>query len=164
MKTISLAAAFTILDDADAIVVENFITDIGLSDLNGESENLFLALSWRDDDGADYIVKFCEGQNSVVKVNGSDLFLVDCDGDEVQITVLAPIDVESPNAEMSEDTQVILEFNGFNICIALALALYGGAMYMRGAQSDSSLMFWACMVGLPVLWVILAADKVQRLK
>jgi hypothetical protein len=89
MKHIPLQEAFDILQDASAIIIDDTVTFPSLDDLNGSDDNEFLYIGWEIED-ADYCAKFQEGENKMVKVVGSSLFLVDNEGDETQITILVP--------------------------------------------------------------------------
>jgi hypothetical protein len=92
MKTITLKEAYNILQDASAVVVEDHVLVYpALSELEGSDENEFLYIQW-DDEGEEYSLKFCEGENQEVKVSGSSIFLLDTDAeteeDHIQITIL----------------------------------------------------------------------------
>ena len=98
MKTITLEKAFEILVDADGIVIDDgVILYPSLDKLTGCDENEFMYLSW-DDEGLEYSIKFCEGDNREVKISGSSMFLydTDADGDEdhTQISILKEINIE----------------------------------------------------------------------
>lgn len=94
MKTIDLVRAHKILEDCSGVITdEHVIIYPSLADLTGDDENEFLYLSWINE-GADYYVKFNEGCNREVKVVHSSMFLIDDEGDEIQLTVLVPQDLE----------------------------------------------------------------------
>lgn len=95
MKTITLNQAFNILQNCAAVVTETHnVTYPNLDKLTGEEENEFMALSW-EEDGLDYGVIFKEGNNQTVKVSGSSMFLEDNEGEEVQLTILVPQNLEN---------------------------------------------------------------------
>lgn len=90
MKTITLEKAFDILEECSAIVHDNVVSYPGLADLSGEDDNEFLYMSWENDEHLNYAIRFTEGSNRSIKVSGSSMFLVDHEGDETQITILEP--------------------------------------------------------------------------
>lgn len=97
MRTITLQEAYDILENASALVVDdNALVYPALSELTGESFNQFLYVTW-DDEGQEYSLKFCEEENETVKIVDSSMFLVDEEGDERQITILEPKNMETEN-------------------------------------------------------------------
>lgn len=93
MKTIPLADAFRILENASAVIIDNVVTYPTLDDLTGEADNQFLLLSW-DDEGSEFNVKFREGDNTSVILVGSSMLLKDSDGNETQVSILEPANIE----------------------------------------------------------------------
>jgi hypothetical protein len=92
MKTITLKEAYQILEDANAVIIDNDVVLYpSLQELEDDDTNEFLFFRW-DDGGLDYTLSFKEGDNQEVKVVGSSMFLydIDSDGDEdhIQITIL----------------------------------------------------------------------------
>lgn len=95
MKKITIQKAHQILTDCSALIIDdNTLVYPSLADLEGSDDNEFLYLSWTDEEGRDYSVKFSEGQNKEVTISGSSMFLVDNEGEEAQITILAPQNLE----------------------------------------------------------------------
>lgn len=99
MKTIPLEEAYKILEDASAIIVDDGVLVYpALSDLEFSDENEFMYLTWTDDEGQEYILKFAEGDNQDVKVAGSSMFLLDTDAEDdtdvIQITILTTKELE----------------------------------------------------------------------
>ena len=99
MKTITLKEAYQILEDASAIILDDSVLVYPALDMiEGSDENEFLYLSWDDEDGQEYSLKFCEGENQEVKVVGSSMFLYDTDSDgeedHIQITILTTKELE----------------------------------------------------------------------
>ena len=99
MKTIPLEEAYKILEDASAIVVDDSVLVYpALEDLEFSDENEFMYLTWTDDEGQEYALKFAEGDNQEVKISGSSLFLFDTDAnddnDDTQITILTTKELE----------------------------------------------------------------------
>jgi hypothetical protein len=90
-KSISLADACVLLEDCSAVIVDNVVTYPCLEDLDGDPDHEFLRLTWTDEEGNGFDVLFHEGKNAKVKLSGSDLLLVDADGDETPVTLLAPM-------------------------------------------------------------------------
>lgn len=99
MKSITLENAYKILEDASAIIIDDGVLVYpALSDLEDSDENEFMYLEWRDEDGLEYYVKFAEGDNQEVVIEGSSMFLLDTDAnsdtDTTQITILTTKDLE----------------------------------------------------------------------
>ena len=95
MKTITLEEAHQILDECSGVIIDNDVLVYPLlAELEHSDENEFLYLGWDDDQGLSYSIKFAEGENLSVKVSGSSMFLVDTEGDECQLTILEPKQLE----------------------------------------------------------------------
>lgn len=98
MKTIPLQEAYNILKEASAIMVDdgNVLTYPILpdSDLEFSDENEFLYVTWTDEEGQEYDLKFTEGDNQEVTVVSSSLFLYDTEGDAIQISILTEKELE----------------------------------------------------------------------
>ena len=99
MKNIPLEEAYKILEDASAIIIDDGVLVYpALSDLEFSDENEFMYLTWTDDEGQEYTLKFAEGDNQEVKVAGSSMFLLDTDAeaeeDAIQITILTTKEIE----------------------------------------------------------------------
>jgi hypothetical protein len=93
-KTITLQEAYTLLEGASALMVDNnILVYAGLNDLTGDDRNEFLYLRW-EDDGRGYTREFEEGFNREVDVEGSSLFLFEPDASDdddcTKITLLVP--------------------------------------------------------------------------
>jgi len=98
MKNIPLEDAYKILEDASAIIINDSILVYPcLSDLEYSDENEFMYISW-DEEGLEYNLNFCEGDNQMVKIVGSSMFLYDTDSngeeDHTQITILTTKELE----------------------------------------------------------------------
>jgi hypothetical protein len=94
MKKITLKEAYSILEDASAVIInDNVVLYPSLWELTEDDENEFLFLDW--DDGK---LKFNEGDNQEVEVVGSSMFLYDTDAngneDHTQITILITKELE----------------------------------------------------------------------
>ena len=89
--SISLSAAFQILREAEAVLVDlggNCVTFPGIGDaLDGAPEAEFLNLH-SESEGEEFDVAFREGDNSTVAIDGNDLLLVDTEGNQVNVTPL----------------------------------------------------------------------------
>jgi hypothetical protein len=92
MKKINLHQAHILLQNASGILIDEVADPIMpcMADLDGNDENQFLYISWDDDEGMMYDVKFAEGENREVTISGCSMFLIDNEGEEVQITLLIP--------------------------------------------------------------------------
>jgi hypothetical protein len=98
MKTISLKEAFRMLEDARAVIInDDVVLYPSLWELREDDTNEFLFFHW-EDDGCEYNLKFCEGDNKEVNLVGSSMFLYDTDADgeedHTQITILITKELE----------------------------------------------------------------------
>lgn len=98
MKTITLKEAYNILEQSSAVIINEYaLVYPAFWELNGDVENEFLYLSW-EEDGDDYCLKFCEGDNPSVKIEGCRLFLFDTDANDdddlTELTILTPKQLE----------------------------------------------------------------------
>jgi hypothetical protein len=98
MKKITLKEAYQILENANAIIInDNALVYSKLWELEDDDTNVFLYVQW-DDEGKKYNLKFNEGDNQEVEISGSSMFLYDTDsnGDEdhTQITILITKELE----------------------------------------------------------------------
>ena len=94
MKTITLEEAYKILENCSGVIVDDgAILYPSVWELNGKDENEFLYLSW-EEEGLEFNVKFNEGSNREVKVSGCSMFLIEGDGEETQLTILVPQNLE----------------------------------------------------------------------
>jgi len=98
MKTITLKEAYQILEDANAVIIDDHVVLYpSLQELEDDDTNEFLFFRW-DDGGLDYTLTFKEGDNQEVKVVGSSMFLHDTDSegedDHIQITILTTKELE----------------------------------------------------------------------
>jgi hypothetical protein len=92
MKKITLNHAHILLQNASGIVISDTPDPLlpCYAELDGSDENEFLYITWEDDIGQEYYLKFNEGENREVTISGSSMFLIDNEGEEVQITLLVP--------------------------------------------------------------------------
>jgi hypothetical protein len=93
VKTISLLAAMEILRDCAAVIID----DNGLCypSIFEDSED-FLFLKYEDEEGSIFHYIFTQTDNREgIKIAGSSMFLIDGEGDEIQITILAPRNIET---------------------------------------------------------------------
>lgn len=89
-KEITLQEAYNILENCAGVIVDdNVLIYPSLSDITNEPDNEFLYLSWNED-GEDFEVSFIESDNQKIVASGCSLFLTDSEGEENQITILAP--------------------------------------------------------------------------
>lgn len=90
--------AYKLLEDCSAVVWEDyFLTFPALRDEQDEDpgNDLFLQLESTDEHGRVFGADFFRGNNQEVKAEGSSLFLTDSNGEEVQISLLAPMTLET---------------------------------------------------------------------
>jgi len=91
MKTITLKEAHDILSDCSAVILDgNALMYPYTADLEDDPTNEFLYLSWTDEEGLSYNVKFVEENNQNVTIEGAFMTLTDNEGDKVILTILDP--------------------------------------------------------------------------
>jgi hypothetical protein len=88
MTRITLHEAADIISTCAALIIDNVVTYPSMSNLEDKPDNEWLCLSWTDGDDRDFIVKFNEGENDEVMISGPYMYLIDNEGDEVQLTIL----------------------------------------------------------------------------
>jgi hypothetical protein len=116
MKIITLKEAYQILEDANAVIIDdNILVYPSLSKLKDEGSNDFLYLSW-DDRGLGYELIFVEDDNQEVKVSGSSIFLRDLEEENedsrTKITILTTKELE--NSDDTYDQFGVNTKNSFN--------------------------------------------------
>lgn len=91
MKTLTLAEAWKLIDSCSAVIWDDdhrFVIYPDFVDLTGKPDDEWLFLGGEDDDGRAYSVKFTEGENANVRMDGADMFLTDTEGEEIKVTLL----------------------------------------------------------------------------
>lgn len=101
MTLITLDQAINLLEDASAIVL---VDEPGTPTIvypsvntNGKTEE-FLSLTWGDEDGYEYSLKFNGSVNATVQIEDNCLLLIDSEGERSKIQILMPMDILSPVA------------------------------------------------------------------
>ena len=90
MKQIILEDAFKILENCSALIVDGYTLLYPiLNKLDNEDIHEFLILKWTHK-GHNYEVKYNEGDNQVIDISGSSMFLVNATSDVHQLTILEP--------------------------------------------------------------------------
>jgi hypothetical protein len=93
MKTITLQEAYTLIENASAIIFDdNALMYPSLGDLTGHSCNEWLYLEWEEDDNI-YKITFIEEPE--IKFDGTSIYMCDSNGDECELTLLVPMDRNS---------------------------------------------------------------------
>jgi hypothetical protein len=92
MIHIPLKNAYALLEEASAVIVDDYaLMYPALYELKDDPDNEFLLLAW-EEDGKEYILHFTEEKNQTVKVSGTSLFLYEENSegpdDHVQISLL----------------------------------------------------------------------------
>ena len=89
MKTIELEEAYDLLMESEAVIVEGYVMYPLVNELKDDEDNVFLELYW-DDEGLIYSLKFIEGDNKMVDIADSSIYLKDTgmDGQKTEITLL----------------------------------------------------------------------------
>lgn len=89
MRNITLEKAFKLLDNASAIILDDEILVYqSLSGLTDEDDNEFLFVTWSDYKGDEYYNCFRQGENEIIEISDSSMFLTDTEGDLCKITIL----------------------------------------------------------------------------
>ena len=88
-KKVELEEAYEILSECEAVIVEGYVMYPIVNELKDDEDNVFLELYW-DDEGLVYILKFIEGDNKMVDIGESSIYLKDTgtDGQKIEITIL----------------------------------------------------------------------------
>jgi hypothetical protein len=97
MKTIALKEAFEILKECSAVIInDDILVYPSLDDVIDDDNNEFMQLAFADWEG-DLDLVFMEGNNKIVTISGSSMFLYE-KNDEIdnptQITILGPKNIE----------------------------------------------------------------------
>lgn len=101
MKIITFKDAVHALNECSAVIWnDNFLCYPELID--DEEEENFLHLFTSDEEGQDYEAFFPTKDNQEVKVDGSSMFLIDNEGDEVQLTLLVPANLSGGTLDNKE--------------------------------------------------------------
>jgi hypothetical protein len=88
MAKIPLEAAWALLDDSVAVLIDGRLSEIIISPLTGNPDNEFLVLAWIDEKGAGFHAVFAEEFNSLVRVDGHTMSLQDHENDPIEIILL----------------------------------------------------------------------------
>jgi hypothetical protein len=97
MKDIELSVAFDYLMLSEGIIHEGKTLTMSLIGLEDNPDNEFGYIAWSDDiqdEPVDFIIAFKEGDNETVRIDGSYMTLVNTDGEEEEIQLLAHWDIE----------------------------------------------------------------------
>jgi hypothetical protein len=101
--TIPLSEAFSILLNADAVIVnDDALMRPSVSSYEDDDDNEFLYLSW-ETEGLGYSLKFTEGDNKSVKATQTTLLLLDSDAEKdtdfTEIEILKSYDITTFDPE-----------------------------------------------------------------
>jgi len=82
MKTIPIETASALLDNAFFLALSSAgcAVEYHSYGISGDSEEEFLTINWRDDEGCEFEVKFLEGDNQEVVIDGDVMTLISEDG------------------------------------------------------------------------------------
>jgi hypothetical protein len=94
MKTITLKQAISILENCSAVVIDNVVTYPNLED-GEDDDDLFLTLSWVDEDFNEFEESFYRGGNKKIQIVDSSMFIFNEEVEEVQLTILCPQNLEN---------------------------------------------------------------------
>jgi hypothetical protein len=98
MKEISLHQAYDLLQLSTAIVLEGRLIEPTLMGVQDDDSSEFMYVSWEeefDDENLTVEISFYEGDNQVALIDGSNLTLINSDGEEEEFTLLKEFDAES---------------------------------------------------------------------
>lgn len=98
VKEINLHQAYDLIQQSAAIVLEGRLIEPTLMGVQDDDANEFMYVSWEeelDDEELTVEISFYEGDNQVALIEGSNLTLINSDGDEEEFTLLREFDAES---------------------------------------------------------------------
>lgn len=105
---ISLEKAYDILRESSGVIIDDSVAVVPtFHDLKGEDWNDFMTIRYVDEDGQKYLYIFPEEGNNYVEVSGSSMFLSNSEGEEMQISILKPNDMERIKAKWVQNLEVI---------------------------------------------------------
>ena len=93
MKYISLDQAVSILESSSAVIINDQNQAVVYVGLNDDDEE-FLNLKY-ECEGLEYNFHFEKSHNERVRIDASSMYLQDITHEEVELTILAPKNVES---------------------------------------------------------------------
>jgi hypothetical protein len=102
MKKVTLEQAHELLENTSAVIwgEESNLSYPLVNDLEGDEDNCFFELILDDEE-----MRFNEGDNQTVVLDGFSMVLVDEYGENQSITLLVPMDVEDPFVEKLNDEE-----------------------------------------------------------
>ena len=98
MKEINLHQAYDLLQQCVAISLEGRIIEPTLMGVQDDDSNEFMYVSWEeefDDENLTVEISFYEGDNQIALIEGSNLTLINSDGEEEEFILLREFDAES---------------------------------------------------------------------
>ena len=98
MKEISLHEAYDLLQLSTAVVLEGRLIEPTLMGVQDDDANEFVYISWEeelDDEVLTVEISFFEGDNQIALIDGSNLTLINSEGEEEELTLLREFDAES---------------------------------------------------------------------
>ena len=91
MKYISLVDAHNALQNCNAVIWnDSMLCFPAVFDLPENGNEEFLSLRTDDDDGQTFETSFIQNENEIVRIDGSTMYLIDSNGDVVNIVLLTP--------------------------------------------------------------------------
>ena len=98
MKEINLHSAYDLLQLSTAVVLEGRLIEPTLMGVQDDDANEFMYISWEeelDDEVLTVELSFYEGDNQIALIDGSNLTLINSEGEEEEFTLLREFDAES---------------------------------------------------------------------
>ena len=98
VKEVNLHQAYDLLQLSTAIVLEGRLIEPTLMGVQDDDSNEFMYVSWEeefDDENLTVEISFYEGDNQVALIEGSNLTLINSDGEEEEFILLREFDAES---------------------------------------------------------------------
>ena len=98
MREISLHQAYDLIQQSTAVVLEGRIVEPTLMGVQDDDSNEFMYVSWEeefDDENLTVEISFYEGDNQIALIEGSNLTLINSDGEEEEFILLREFDAES---------------------------------------------------------------------
>lgn len=82
------------MEQADGVLIDGALASLMLSPLENNPDNQFAFIQWEDEEGMPFSVTFAEGQNSMVRVHGNVVVLIDTEGDPAEFSLLKTMTLE----------------------------------------------------------------------
>jgi len=84
------------MQKADGVLIDGALASLTLSPLENNPDNQFAFIQWEDENDKEwpFSVTFAEGKNSMVRVHGDVVVLIDTEGDPAEFSLLKTMTLE----------------------------------------------------------------------